>query len=98
MIEKVEQLEKVLHALTRKVLSLEKEMVEVQENYKINEGLKVLENPERFKDNNKKVETDTPDQFCFNPTSSSSPKGRVTNKEYEVQKDKVKNNEIKENL
>ena len=98
IIEKVKQLEKVGHALTRKVLSLQKKMVEVKENYKINEGVKVLEHPERVKDNNKKVETDIPDQFCFNPTSSSSPKGKDTNKEQEVKKDKVKNNEMKENL
>ena len=73
-------------------------MVEVQENYKINEGVKELENLERVMDNNKKVKTDIPDHFCFNPTSSSSPKDKDTNKEQEDETDKVMNNEMKENL
>ena len=49
-------------------------------------------------DNNKKVETDIPDHFCFNPTSSFSPKDKDTNKEQEDEIDKVMNNEMKENL
>ena len=73
-------------------------MVEVKENYKINEGVKELENLERVMDNNKKVKTDIPDHFCFNPTSSSSPKDKDTNKEQEDETDKVMNNEMKENL
>ena len=41
MEEKVKQLEKVLHAMTRKVLSLEKEIIEIKKNYKV---IEVLEN------------------------------------------------------
>ena len=70
MIEKVKQMEKVVHALTRKVIWLETELVEINENNKTNEGDKVIET---IKENKTDMDEDISDKICFNPQSSSSP-------------------------
>ena len=44
MIEKVKQLEKVLHAMTRKVLSLEEEIMKIKKNTTKNKIVKELRN------------------------------------------------------
>ena len=86
LIEKVKHMGKVLHAMTRKVLSLEEEVIELKKNNR-SEGMKVFGNLESMKRQEIDVTTDISDQNIFNPSSFSSPKEK---------KDKQKNFEVKE--
>ena len=89
MIKKVKQLENVLHAMTRKVLSLEKEVTKLKKN-NTSEGVKIFGNLESVKGNEIDVKTDIPEENSFNPTSSSSPKLRDTRPEQKIKIKKVK--------
>ena len=72
--------------MTRKVLSLEKEVTNLK---KVNtsEGMKVFGNLESVKGNEIDVKTDISEENSFNPTSSSSPKHRDTSPEQMVKKE-----------
>ena len=59
--------------MTRKVLSLEKEVTKLKKN-NTSEGVKVFGNLESLKGNEIDVNADISEENSFNPTSSSSPK------------------------
>ena len=90
-------MEKVLHAMTRKVLSLEEEVKELKKN-NTSQGMKVFGNLESMKRQEIDVKTDISDQNIFNPTSSSSPKLKENIPEQKVEKEKVKKSEKKEDI
>ena len=77
--------EKVMKALSRKVLILESEMEGIKKKY-----------TERENKNEERLEIY--DKNSFNPTSCSSPKEKITGSKPNVLKDKVKTNKIKEGL
>ena len=87
MTEKLKQLEVVLHAMTRKVLSMEKEIKELRINNEKNQDVKGLEDQE--------IGIDVKDvsENYFNPKSFSSPKVKDNTSQSNVKKDKIKKNE-----
>ena len=85
--DKVKQLEKVVHALTCKVLSLEEEVTEIRDNNKNNEEKVIL----ALKDREKAFEDeDNTTNINFKPKISSSPKYKKTSSQSQIKKDKVK--------
>jgi hypothetical protein len=98
MIEKVKQLEKVVHAMTQKVLSLEEEIMKIKKNTTKNEIVKELRNLKGVKEKCSEVNADMSEQNCFNPTISSSPKVENTISNKNMKKDKEQKSEIKEDL
>jgi hypothetical protein len=93
MAEKLKQLEKVVHALTRKVLSLEEELTEIRKNKTKDEHLKLPclcknsgeKEHEDLKENVVEVKEDISEKD-FNPKSSSSPKEKKNHPKNEVKK------------
>ena len=88
--EKVEQLEIVVKALVRKVLSLESELKDMKTN-------KGLSTQEHIKENVIEVKEDISDDI-FNPKSYSSPKEKETRSQPKVNKDEISKSETKENF
>ena len=78
MVEKVKQLEKVLHAMIQKVLSLEYDIMGIKKNSTKNEVVKELRNLKSVKEKGSEVNADISEQNCFNPTISSSQKVQNT--------------------
>ena len=88
--EKVEQLEIVVKALVRKVLSLESELKDMKTN-------KGLDTQEHIRENVIEVKEDISEDI-FNPKSYSSPKEKQNRSQLKVNKDEISKSETKENF
>ena len=93
MAQKVQKLEQVLHAMTRKVLAMEEEIKEIKKNNEPSKGVKGLRDQEKG-DNVKEDMSDN----NFKPKSYSSPKDKEPLTQPKCNKDKIKESEVKEDM
>ena len=97
-VKKFKQIEKVVHALTRKVLELEKETTKLKKTKTASKDVEGLGNSELIKEKQIYEKTDISDNTPFNPISSSSPKDKSSGSQPKEKKYSDKKTDIKENM
>ena len=97
-VQKLNQIEKVVQALTRKVLELEKETTKLKKTETNSKDVKGLGNSEMRKEKQMNEKTNISDNTSFNPISSSSPKDKSSGSQPKEKKYSDKKTDIKENM